>query len=403
MDSRPGWPLPEPAIPMRWIFFGLSLSSSWGNGHATTYRGLLRGLNSLGHQVEFFEKDVPWYAAHRDLPSPREANLHLYGQWSVIRPAALALIVQADAVVVGSYFPDAVPLLDELLAIPHPPLAFYDIDTPVTLESLAKGNCDYLRRDHIGQVDLYLSFTGGPVLHELKIRWNARAAAPLFCACDPGDYPPCALGRPRPVLLSYMGTFAPDRQSKLQRYLVESARRLPRARFALAGSMYPDLNSLPPNLHYRHHLPPGDHASFYQHSRFTLNLTRQAMVEAGYSPSVRLFEAACTATPVISDPWPGLEEFFVPGREIFVAEDTQEVVQILQSTSIRHARLVGAAARRRVLAHHTGRQRAREIVSYFDQFRRLGKLLYLPQNVHAMYTASALPGASFHLTDERGN
>lgn len=388
---------------MRWVFFGLSLSSSWGNGHATTYRGLLRGLKGLGHQIVFFEKDVPWYASHRDLPHPQEAELYLYQDWPAIRPFALARIAVADAVVVGSYFPDAVELLNELLAAGHPPLAFYDIDTPVTLETLNAGSCEYLRREHLGQVDLYLSFTGGPVLHELVQHWGARAVAPLYCACDPGDYASQAGRHHRPVLLNYMGTFSPDRQGKLQRYFLEPARRMPVAHFALAGPMYPDVHVWPHNVHYCQHLAPDQHAAFYQSSRFTLNLTRQAMVEAGYSPSVRLFEAACAASPVISDPWPGLEDFFEPGREIFVAEDACEIMHLLQSTSAAEARLVGIAARRRMLAYHTGSQRAAELACYFDQLRRHGKLLHLHQSAQTMCTASALPAASFQLTDGRRN
>ncbi|MGH9519276.1 MAG: CgeB family protein [Terriglobales bacterium] len=389
---------------MHWVFFGLSLTSSWGNGHATTYRGLLRGLRDLGHTIDFFEKDVPWYATQRDLPRPREATLHLYSDWPSVRPTVLALLARADAVLVGSYFPDAVALLDDALSGPHPPICFYDIDTPVTLATVASGTCGYLRRDLIGKVDLYLSFTGGPVLQELRERWGARAVAPLYCACDPNDYPRAAARRVQPpVLLSYMGTFAPDRQSKLQRYLLEPARQLPRAVFAVAGSMYPSVSTWPANVTYYHHLAPEKHAGFYLNSCFTLNLTRQAMVEAGYSPSIRLFEAACTATAVISDPWPGLEEFFAPGREILVAADTGEMLDILQRTPLERARQIGAAARRRVLARHTGRHRAAELLAYRDEICCYGKLLQLHQSVVSKSTASALAPASFHLTDERAN
>lgn len=388
---------------MHWVFFGLSLTSSWGNGHATTYRGLLRGLQGLGHRVDFFEKDAPWYAAHRDLPQPAEATLHLYTEWAGVRPTALALLARADAVIVGSYFPDAVTLLDEALSRPHPPICFYDIDTPVTLHTLAGGTCSFLRCDQIRQVDLYLSFTGGPVLDDLKQRWGARAVAPLYCACDPDDYPPAGR-RIRPkVLLSYMGTFAPDRQVKLQRYLLEPARRLRHACFAVAGSMYPDVPAWPGNVQYQHHLAPDQHPAFYLKSRFTLNLTRQSMVEAGYSPSIRLFEAASTATPVISDPWPGLEQFFTPGDEILIAGDTGDVVNILLHTPLERARQIGLAARRRVLAHHTGRHRAAELVGHLDQLRRHGGLPHSHQRVHSMSTAPALPTASFHLTDRRTN
>lgn len=381
---------------MHLVFFGLSLSSSWGNGHATTYRALLRGLRRRGHRVDFFERDAPWYAAHRDLRHPREARLRLYAEWNAVRGEALAVARGADAVIVGSYFPDSIPLLDDLLAAPHPLLAFYDIDTPVTLETLAQGRCAYLRRDHIPRVDLYFSFTGGPVLDELRRRWGAARVAPLYCACDPADYPERNARRPPSGLLNYMGTFAPDRQSKLQRLLLEPARRLPQARFHVAGSMYPDSASWPSNVAYTPHLPPERHAAFYADSWFTLNLTRQAMVEAGFSPSIRLFEAACTATAIISDPWPGLEQFFAPGKEILIAEDTAGMVELLRSVTPDQARTIGRAARARTLREHTGDHRAAQL----EACLRPG----LISPVHASHengNAPALASASSQLMNER--
>jgi len=355
---------------MRLVFFGLSITSSWGNGHATTYRGLVRGLHRLGHQVVFFERDVEWYARHRDLPQPPHVELCLYSDWAEVQARALRAARECDAVVVGSYFPDAITVLDRLLGRSGPPIAFYDIDTPITLEKLRAGQCSYLRADQIPACDLYLSFTGGPVLIELEQTWGTRVVRPLYCACDESSYR--ALRRPSrpPVALSFLGTYAPDRQLKLERLLLEPARRLPQMQFRVAGSMFPDVAGWPPNLHYLPHLPPQDHPKFYATSRFTLNLTRQAMVEAGYSPSVRLFEAAAAATPILTDPWPGLGEFFQAGSEVLVTAQIQDVVEALTTLSPRDAENIGAAAQARVLAHHTCTQRAAELESYLHLAHR---------------------------------
>ncbi|HVA62912.1 MAG TPA: glycosyltransferase [Terriglobales bacterium] len=354
---------------MLFAFFGLSLTSSWGNGHATTYRGLLRGLRQRGHQIEFFERDTDWYARHRDLPRPPQARLHLYRNWSDIRATALAAARAADAVIVGSYFPEAIPLLDDLLGHTPAPVCFYDIDTPITLELLRRQACAYLRADQIPALDLYLSFTGGPVLDELQRSWHARQVRPLYCACDESAYRSAARAPRPPVALSFMGTFAPDRQSKVQRLLLAPARHLPRMSFHLAGSMFPQPQAWPGNLRYDPHLAPDQHAAFYAASRFTLNLTRQAMVEAGYSPSVRLFEAAAAATAIISDPWPGLCEFFQPANEILVADNTAAIVQLLLHTSPAAAAALGRAAQQRVLEAHTSAHRAAALESYLERLR----------------------------------
>ncbi|HXR97377.1 MAG TPA: glycosyltransferase [Terriglobales bacterium] len=355
---------------MKFCFFGLSLTSSWGNGHATTYRGLLAALRRLGHQIDFFERDVEWYAARRDLPQPPQARLHLYREWSDIAATALAMGQGADAVVVGSYFPDSVALLDKLLVQRAAPVCFYDIDTPITLDDLRRQRCRYLRAEHIPEFDLYLSFTGGPVLEELQSRWKARRVRTLYCACDELSYlrtSKRASSVPAVAKLSFMGTYAPDRQAKLQTLFLEPARLLPQHHFAMAGSMYPAPCNWPENVRYQSHLAPGSHAAFYSASEFTLNLTRQAMVEAGYSPSIRLFEAASCGTAVISDPWPGLDEFFEPGAEILVANDSDAVVDILSHATPADAERIGNAARERVLSAHTSRHRAVSLLSYFDE------------------------------------
>lgn len=363
---------------MQLVFFGLALSSSWGNGHAVTYRSLLRGLNQLGHRVVFYEQEQEWYQSNRDLPRPDFCDLRLLGSRDEAIEAARRAAHAAEAVVVGSFTPHAIALLDVLLASGGARIGFYDIDTPITLSALGSGDCGYLRPDQIPALDAYLSFTGGPLLDQLRRAYGARNAAPLYCSFDPEHYGPAQPNeRFSPELsndLSYMGTYSPDRQSKLKRLLLEPARRLPRQKFLVAGPLYPGTAEWPPNVAYIVHLYPRDHRALYAGSRFCLNLTRQAMVEAGYSPSIRLFEAAACGAAIVTDPWPGLETFFQPGAEILVASETGDILRLLGQRD-NHAEL-RRAARARVMEQHTGRKRAEELLSVLAPARQAA----LPQS-----------------------
>jgi len=347
------------------VFFGLTITSSWGNGHASTYRSLLQGLARRGHRVAFCERNAEWYASNRDLPQADYARIETYDDREQGELLARQAAAEADAIVIGSYCPDAIPVLETVLGHGHARVCFYDIDTPITLEQLRTGACAYLRAGHVPNLDAYFSFTGGPVLEELENEWGARFVRPLYCSCDPMLYHPGKLPTGVTHDLSYMGTYAPDRQAKLHRLLIEPARRMPERRFVIAGPLFPDVDRWPPNVRSIFHLSPREHRSFYLSSRVTLNLTRQAMVEYGYSPSVRLFEAAACGVPILSDHWPGIEEFFEPGREILLAHDASDVVACLRQRSTRELHNIGEAAHARVLAQHTGERRAEEFECIF--------------------------------------
>ena len=351
---------------MKLVFFGLSITSSWGNGHASTYRGLLRALHRGGHHLTFFERNVEWYASNRDLPSAPFARIRPYTAWPEIKDAALAAVRDADAVVVGSFFPDAIALLDSALGHGRAKICFYDIDTPITVKDLGEGACTYLRADHIPALDIYLSFTGGPLLTELERRWGARRAAPLYCSCDPQGIIEDDGERRAEVTLSYMGTFTPDRQAKFRRLFLAPAERLSEAQFLVAGPLFPAVARWPRNVRYQYHLSPREHATFYRSSQFTINLTRQAMAEAGYSPSIRLFEAAAHGVPIITDCWPGLEEFFAPGTEVLTANEADDVVRHLRTTTPPRRRQLAAAARLRLLNQHTPDHRAQALEGYLQ-------------------------------------
>jgi len=345
--------------PMDIVIFGLSLTSSWGNGHATTYRALIRGLAEQGHRVLFLERDVPWYADRRDLPEPGFCELDLYTDLGAVLARHADRLHKADAVIVGSYVPDGIDLIDRLAAMGLRQLCFYDIDTPVTLARLEQGEEAYLSRRQIPLFDIYLSFSGGRVLDRLQRDWGARRAEALYCSVDPQRYRPT--GAAKTWDLGYLGTYSPDRQVRLAELLIQPARVLPEMRFVVAGPQYPDDIDWPANVERIEHLPPEDHAAFYSCQRFTLNVTRDDMIAAGWSPSVRLFEAAACATPVISDPWPGLTDLFPEGRAIVIARDRADVMAALHRPEA-DARSLGAQARRIVAHDHTGAARARHLV-----------------------------------------
>ena len=344
---------------MRIVLLGLSITSSWGNGHATNYRALVRALSARGHDVLFLERDVPWYAAQRDMPRPPWGTTRLYGSLDELRGEHAHAVRDADLVVVGSYVPEGVAVGEWVVGSARGLTAFYDIDTPVTLAKLARGDFEYLTPQLVRAYRLYLSFTGGPTLTRIEQELGSPCARAFHCLVDPEAYP--VLDCERRWDLGYLGTYSADRQPALERLLLEPARRDPGLRCVVAGPSYPDDLRWPPNVERVEHLPPADHPAFYAAQRFTVNVTRADMVAAGWSPSVRLFEAAACAVPVISDAWAGLETFFVPGEEIVVAQSPADVLRTLSDTPERERRAIGERARARVLAGHTAEDRAAQL------------------------------------------
>jgi nucleoside-diphosphate-sugar epimerase/spore maturation protein CgeB len=341
---------------MKLVVLGLSLSSSWGNGHATTFRALLKAFAARGHDVLFLERDVPWYRNNRDIAEPDYCRLEFYGSLEQLDHWR-AQIRDADAVIVGSYVPEGVAVGRYVQRHARGVTAFYDIDTPVTLAKLERGDFEYLSPDIVPGYDVYLSFTGGPTLERIERRYGSPMARALYCSVDPDAYP--QLDVPKKWDLTYLGTYSDDRQPTLEKLLIESARRLPELRFCVAGPQYPDSINWPANVERIDHLPPTDHPQFYAASRYTLNVTRADMIAAGWSPSVRLFEAAACATPVISDRWDGIDSLFEPGCEIVLADSSDEVVARLSAND--DASAIGRAARARILSGHTAAHRASEL------------------------------------------
>lgn len=346
---------------MKLVVLGLSLSSSWGNGHATTFRALLRAFAARGHDVLFLERDMPWYAAHRDEPAPDYCRLELYDSLAALTDWRTE-IEQADAVMVGSYVPDGIEVGKLVQQWARGVTTFYDIDTPVTLARLARGACDYVSPEVIPGYDVYCSFTGGPTLRLIEERYKSPAARALYCSVDADRYRPT--GADKRWDLSYLGTYSDDRQPTLERLLIEPARRNPEQRFVVAGPQYPDTIDWPANVERIEHLAPADHADFYSASRATLNVTRADMIAAGWSPSVRLFEATACGTPIVSDRWPGIDELLTPDAEILLADAGDDVAAALARPDLD---AIGTAGRARVLAEHTAHHRAAELEAHLHE------------------------------------
>jgi spore maturation protein CgeB len=341
---------------------GLSITSSWGNGHATTYRGLVRALAEQGHQVTFFERDVPWYASHRDDEVSSGSETILYASIDELKDRYAARIRAADFVIVGSYVPEGVEAGRWITSIRSRGNAFYDIDTPVTLAAIDRGDCEYLTRDLIPRYDLYLSFTGGPTLERLQSELGSPAARALYCSFDPSSYYPEERGLQWD--LGYLGTWSADRQPALDELLIRPARREPGLKCFVAGPQYPETIDWPENVGRAEHIGPRDHRAFYCEQRFTLNVTRREMIRAGWSPSVRLFEAAACGTPIISDWWEGLDELLIPGSEIAICRSAGEVLSVLREMPEPDRREMARRARSRVLAEHSAERRAEQLVGH---------------------------------------
>jgi spore maturation protein CgeB len=354
--------------PVQITVFGLTISSSWGNGHATPYRAIVKALHAMGHEVHFFEKDVPYYRIRRDFDQCGYCRLVLYDDWGSIRSEALECARASDTVITASYLPEGRRINDEVLALSGPLRVYYDLDTPVSLGNMERVGVEYVRPEQLAEFDLVLSFTGGMGLEELERHYHVRMARPLYGCVDPDDYHRVPAAEEFACDLSYMGTYAPDRQQKLDDLFLEPSRRHPVKQFLLAGSLYPWEWQWPANVRRIEHVTPYDHSRFYSSSRITLNITRGEMARWGWCPSGRFFEAAACGTPVISDWWEGLENFFDPRAEIRVVRSPEDVEDALRMSDSQIIEMADRA-RQRTLEEHTGQVRARQLLAYFEEAR----------------------------------
>lgn len=346
---------------MKLVIFGLSVSSAWGNGHATLWRGLFRSLARLGYRIHFFEKNTPYYAAHRDAYSVVGARIHYYSDWQQVCAEARHELDDADIGMTTSYCPDGGKAAELIWRSNAQRSVYYDLDTPITLSKLSEGeSVDYLPHDGLSNFDLILSYTGGEALVELREKLGARRVAPLYGSVDPDLHSPASRCQDFASDLSYLGTYAADRQGMLQQFLLRPAESLPNSRFILAGAMYPPSLRVTPNVRRFEHIVPAQHAAFYSSARITLNLTRRSMAKKGYCPSGRLFEAAACGSAILSDWWPGLDRFFKPGEEILIANSWVDSCRAVLAPEADLKR-ISNQARERTLACHTAQARATEL------------------------------------------
>jgi spore maturation protein CgeB len=376
---------------MKIVILGLSITSSWGNGHATTYRGLVRELAARGHEIVFLERDTPWYADNRDLKKAAHAEIALYRSLAELQRRHGRTVREADVVIVGSYVPEGTAIGEWIQRQAQGVTAFYDIDTPVTLAKLRRGDFAYVSRALVARYDLYLSFTGGPTLRVIQDEFGSPRARALFCSVDPQLYFPES--KTIRWHLGYLGTYSPDRQPALEELLLRPAAEWREGRFVVAGPQYPATTRWPKNVERIEHLPPRRHRAFYNQQRFTLNITRADMIAAGFSPSVRLFEAAACGTAIITDAWPGLDTFFEPGREVLLARSKADVLRFLHDTPRETAAEIGAAARAKVLAQHTAAHRAEELEGYLYELLGVTPMPQQPNRRAAVPGRKLLPVA----------
>ena len=349
---------------MHLTFFGSSLVSSYWNGAATYYRGLIRALHGLGHRVTFCEPDAYRRQENRDLAEdPPYARVVVYRSESERDRLVERAFAESDWVVKCSGVGVWDAELEEAVALRsggRVRTAFLDVDAPATLGRMAADAGDPFR-SLVPRFDHVLTYGGGPPVAEAYARWGAKACTPIYNALDPDEHrPPDERGAPEFDLL-FMGNRLPDREARVGEFFFRAAALCPEHRFLLGGEGWGDRAAVPPNVTSLGHVPTARHNEVNASARLVLNVHRASMVENGWSPATRMFEAAGAASCQVTDAWEGIEDFFAPGAEILVAASAEEVAKLVRSVDALRAREIGEAGRRRALADHTYAQRARTL------------------------------------------
>ncbi len=355
---------------MKIAFYGSSLLSSYWNGAATYYRGLLRALSALGHDIAFYEPDVYDRSRHRDMDPPEWCKVIVYPGTVDALVSAARQATEADVVVKAS----GVGFEDErLLALlrsyarADATTIFWDVDAPATLAELG-ANADHPLRRALPALDAVLTYGGGDPVVSTYRRLGANRCVPIYNALDPATHFPSA---PQPrfaAILGFLGNRLPDREERVERFFFDAAARMHDADFLLGGSGW-DARTLPPNVRYVGHVGTADHNAFNCSTRAVLNISRADMARTGYSPATRVFEAAGAGACIITDAWEGIEQFLEPGSEVLVARDGREVAEIAGTLTSETATAIGRQARERVLRNHTYEHRAAEVDELLRQLR----------------------------------
>jgi spore maturation protein CgeB len=353
---------------MKIAFFGSSLVSSYWNGAATYYRGLLRELAALGQEITFYEPDAFERQSHRDIDDPDWARVVVYpateyGWRSALEEAAKTADLVAKASGVGVFDAELECAVPE--AVGHRSTTIYwDVDAPATLETMAATPSHHLRR-MIPRYDLVLTYGGGEPVVSRYQEFGARLCVPIYNAVDPRTHHPVPASADFDCDLSFLGNRLPDREARVEEFLLKAAQALPEKTFLLGGSGW-ETKPLPANIRLAGHVGSGAHNAFYCSGRATLNINRDGMARFGFSPPTRVFEAAGAGACIITDCWDGIDVFLEPGREILVADSGEAVARFVADLSPADAHRIGAAARKRIMAEHTYAHRARQVMSILD-------------------------------------
>jgi spore maturation protein CgeB len=344
---------------MRIAFYGSSLLSSYWNGAATYYRGLLRALAAHGHAITFYEPDAFGRQQHRDIDPPGWCRVVVYPATGAALMAVSAEAAAADVVVKASGvgFED-----DRLLwcvlaeAAAHALRIFWDVDAPATLAEISGAPGHPLRRA-LSEIDLVLTYGGGPPVIDAYQRLGARECVPVYNALDPETHHPVSPEPRFAATLGFLGNRLPDREARVAAFFLDAARRHPSAEMLLGGAGW-DGCSLPANVRAIGHVPTCDHNAFNVSPLAVLNISRESMAATGFSPATRVFEAAGAGACLITDAWEGIAQFLAPGEEVLVARDGHDIAAHLAALDPKRAAEIGRRARARVLAEHTYDRRA---------------------------------------------
>ncbi|MEA2934778.1 MAG: hypothetical protein QOD74_1424 [Variibacter sp.] len=355
---------------MNICFFGSSLVSSYWNGAATYYRGLLKALAGLGHGVTFVEPDAYDRQRNRDIPDPPWAKVVVYpattdGWQRALEDAASQADLLVKASGVGVFDAELETAVPELRA-PHRIVAYWDVDAPATLEAMAAAESHHLRAA-IPLYDAVFTYGGGTPVVDRYMAFGARQCEPVYNAVDPETHHPAAPRGDWRCDLTFLGNRLPDREARVEEFFLKPAAQLPEHSFVLGGAGWDD-KSMSRNVRRTGHVGTGDHNAFFCSGRVTLNVNRDSMARFGFSPPTRVFEAAGAGACLITDEWSGIEQFLAPGTEVLVASNGDDVAKHLRDTRDERAHDVGRAALRRVLSEHTYAHRARQVTRSLDLY-----------------------------------
>lgn len=347
---------------MKIAFYGSSLLSSYWNGAATYYRGLLSQLARHGHRATFYEPDAFDRQQHRDIEPPDWCEVRVYPATEEAVRAVIAEAAGADVVVKAS----GVGVFDDVLlagtmaaARPGALRVYCDVDAPATLAEIAAAP-DHLLRRVLPELDLVMTYGGGPPVIEAYEGFGAPRCVPIYNALDPATHHPVPPEERFRADLSFLANRLPDREARVERFFLDAAARLSSHRFLLGGNGW-DTKPMTENVRRIGHVGTAEHNAFNTSSLAVLNVVRDSMASVGFSPATRVFEAAGAGACLITDAWVGLELFLAEGEEVLVARDGQDVAEHLRTLTPQRAKAIGEAARRRMLAEHTYERRGVEL------------------------------------------